>query len=282
MNENHVQTLSDGRVFIDYGPVSMVLAASDGEKMLSALCAAAFEVIEASLRELAPALPILRRFPGTFDPGVLTGLPRRMADAVLATKESTLTPMAAVAGAVADAAADWIFDRGAETVTANNGGDIALRLRPGRSLRLGILPDLSGGGLGEIVTIRAEDGVGGVCTSGLGGRSFTRGIASAVTVFSARCVQADACATHIANCSYVASPRVHTALAGDIDPESDIASLRVVTGTDPLTGEEIARGLGQMEREAKRQMEAGNLFCAAAHIQWKRMVFPANYKLFNQ
>lgn len=151
-----------------------------------------------------------------------------MAESVLATGEPTLTPMAAVAGTVADAMADWLFARGADLVAVNNGGDVALRLGEGRSIRMGILPDLNGR-VTEIVEIRAEDGIGGVCTSGLGGRSLTRGIAGGVTVFSRRCALADACATHIANCSYIESPRVHTCLAGEIEPESDIASLRIVT-----------------------------------------------------
>ena len=123
-----------------------------------------------------------------------------MAESVLATGEPTLTPMAAVAGTVADAMADWLFARGADLVAVNNGGDVALRLGEGRSIRMGILPDLNGR-VTEIVEIRAEDGIGGVCTSGLGGRSLTRGIAGGVTVFSRRCALADACATHIANCS---------------------------------------------------------------------------------
>ena len=264
--------LEDGRVFFDYGPASMVVTARRGDEELSALAASAFPFLRDSLAEIAEALPILRQFPEGMDYSELTGLPRVMAESVVAAGEPTLTPMAAVAGTVADAVADWLFARGADLVAVNNGGDVALRLGEGRSIRMGILPDLNGrvtdGG-----EIRAEDGIGGVCTSGLGGRSLTRGVAGGVTVFSRRCALADACATHIANCSYIESPRVHTCLAGDIEPESDIASLRIVTAVEPLLPEERKRALAQVRQEAARQAERGNLVRVFADIQGERLAF---------
>ena len=136
--------LDDGRVFFDYGPASMVVTARRGDENLSDLAASAFPFLRDSLSEIARALPILRQYPDGMDYSELTGLPRVMAESVLATGESTLTPMAAVAGTVADAMADWLFARGADLVAVNNGGDVALRLGEGRSIRMGILPDLNG------------------------------------------------------------------------------------------------------------------------------------------
>ena len=269
--DEFLRTLDDGRVFVDYGPASMVITARREGEPLSELAAAVFPLIRDSLAEIAGELPTLRQYPCRGDFSSLTGLPRVMAEAVLATGEPTLTPMAAVAGTMADMAADWIFARGADVVAVNNGGDVALRLGPGRSLRMGILPDLGGT---EVVTIRAEDGIGGVCTSGLGGRSLTRGVASAVTVFSGRCALADACATHIANCSYVDSPRVHVCRAGELEPESDIADLTVVRTVDPLTEEEIALALSRVRGEAERQRQRGNLLLAAADVQGRRIWIP--------
>jgi len=189
-----------------------------------------------------------------------------VAEAVLATGEPTLTPMAAVAGTMADMAGDWIFARGADMVAVNNGGDVAVRLAEGQTMRLGILPDL-GGQITQVVTLSGGSGIGGVCTSGLGGRSLTRGIANSVTVFSARCALADACATHIANCSCIESPRVHSCLAGELERESDIADLSVVYRVDPLLEEEIQRGLLQVREEMERQLSKGNLLYDAADIQ---------------
>jgi len=130
------------------------------------------------------------------------------------------------------------------------------------------------GSISQVITIRAEDGIGGVCTSGLGGRSLTRGIARSVTVFSRRCAQADACATHLANCSFVQSPRVHTCRAGELEPESDIADLTIVRSVDTLTEEEVARGLEQVRRETEIQMARGNLLYMAADIQGSQLWVP--------
>ena len=270
-----LQVLPDGRVFVDYGPASMVITARRQGEPFPEAAEAAFPLIESALAEIAQALLVLRRAGGDYSR--LEGLPRVMAEAVLAAGEPTLTPMAAVAGTVADAVADWIFAQGADVVAVNNGGDVALRLGPGQSLRMGILPELEGG-ISQVVTLRAEDGVGGVCTSGLGGRSLTRGIARAVTVFSRRCALADACATHLANCSYVASPRVHICLAGELEPESDIAGLTVVTGVDSLEEHEVRQGLEQVRREALRLLERGNLLFAAADIQGRRLWVPEDGK----
>lgn len=271
--DEFLRILDDGRVFVDYGPASMVITARQGEESLSELAASAFPLIRDSLREIADALPILRQYPRDGDYSSLTGLPLVMAEAVLATGEPTLTPMAAVAGTMADAVADWIFARGADFVAVNNGGDIALRLGEGKSLRMGILPDLNGS-ISQVVTIHAEDGIGGVCTSGLGGRSLTRGIASSVSVFSRRCALADACATHIANCSYIDSPRVHTCLAGELEPESDIADLTIVRAVDELEETEVRQGLEQIRQETVLQWQKENLFYMAADIQGRQFWYP--------
>jgi hypothetical protein len=251
----------------------MVITARSQGQPVPKLAEAAFPLIQQTLGEIAQVLPVLRQYPKDGDFSSLEGLPQVMAEAVLATGEETLTPMAAVAGAVADMVADWIFARGADMVAVNNGGDVALRLGPGQQMRMGILPDLDGE-ISQIVTLRAEDGIGGVCTSGLGGRSLTRGIANSVTVFSHRCALADACATHIANCSYIDSPRVHTCMAGQLEPESDIAALRIVNRVDALDEAEARQGLTQIRQESLRQLAKGNLISVAADIQKRQLWVP--------
>lgn len=271
MKEENCRVLEDGRVYVDYGPVSMVIMARNGKGMMTELAYSSFPVISRGLEELAAKLSFLRRYPGEIDEDIGTGLAGGMLAAVRAVGEPTLTPMAAIAGAMSDLVADWLFEQGADAVVVNNGGDIALRLIPEESVRMGILPDIRSSRIDEVVTISGRDGIGGVCTSGLGGRSLTRGIANAVTVFSGRCVQADACATHIANCSYIVSPRVRTARAGDIQPGSDIADLTVVTEVGDLHPEEIRRGLAQIEGEIKQQAVKGNLLRAAADIKGRKI-----------
>ncbi|MBS6215739.1 MAG: hypothetical protein KH704_02310 [Clostridiales bacterium] len=276
MTADVMQNLKPGQVFVDFGPVSMVITASRNGEGDTQLCRAAFPVIAACLEDLRPSLEMLRRYPPQVELEQLTGAGETMARAVLRTGDPWLTPMAAVAGTVADAVADFLFAQGAEKVTANNGGDIALRLAPGQSLGLGVLYDLERGGVDRVVHLTAEKGVGGVATSGLGGRSLTTGIASGVTVFSRRCAQADALATLLADRSCIDSPAVHTRLAGGLDPDSDIAGLPVVVAVDPLGREEKERALDQVLREAEEQYRRGNLLACIATVQGVTVTYDPN------
>ena len=177
---------------------------------------------------------------------------------------------------VADTVADWLADQGAAVAVANNGGDVALRLAPGQSLRLRTVIDLRTGETSQPALIQAGAGIGGICTSGLGGRSFTRGIAESVTVFAARANVADALATHLANCSFIDSPRVASTLAVNLDPQTDIPELEVVTATDILPEEELHRAITQVLEEAGRQYSAGLLIRMEGSIQGRRFAFPGN------
>lgn len=276
MTADVMQNLKPGQVFVDFGPVSMVITASRNGEGDTQLCRAAFPVIAACLEDLRPSLEMLRRYPPQVELEQLTGAGETMARAVLRTGDPWLTPMAAVAGTVADAVADFLFAQVAEKVTANNGGDIALRLAPGQSLGLGVLYDLERGGVDRVVHLTAEKGVGGVATSGLGGRSLTTGIASGVTVFSRRCAQADALATLLADRSCIDSPAVHTRLAGELDPDSDIADLPVVVSVEPLSREEKERALEQVLREAEEQYRRGNLLACIATVQGVTVTYDPN------
>lgn len=265
--------LAPGHVFFDYGPVSMVVSAMRGGAGDTDLCRSAFEVIDGCLKQMRPVLAVLRRYPESVDPDALCGLPAVMARAVIAAGDPLLTPMAAVAGSVSDAVADFLAGQGAEKAVANNGGDIAVRLADGQSLKLGVVYDLAAGTVSRTVRLTNRSGVGGVATSGLGGRSLTTGIASGVTVFSARCAEADALATLLADRSYLDLPAVHTVLAGELDSDSDIADQQVVVGVDPLTEAEKEQALDQVMKEAKLQYGKGNLLACIATVQGCTAVF---------
>ena len=224
---------------MDYGPVSMVITAVRGGRNDPALSGTAFPVIREALADLGRAQDQLRRFPALVEREKLDGMAGTMADAVIATGDPLLTPMAAVAGTMSDVVADFLAEAGAEKVVVNNGGDIALRLAERQTLSLGIRRSWEGQISEAPVLLAADAGVGGVATSGLGGRSLTTGIADSVTVLAARCATADALATHLADVSYIESPAVHRVRASELDPASDIAELMVVTAVDALSeGEE--------------------------------------------
>ena len=149
--KEYVQQLRDGRVFFDYGPVSMVVSALRGGRPDTALCRSAFSVIERCLCELSPQLEMLRRYPPEVETDRLSGAALIMAQAVLDAADPWLTPMAAVAGTLSDAVADYLWDQGAEKVIVNNGGDIALRLAPGQRLGLGVRYDLSRDSIDRVI-----------------------------------------------------------------------------------------------------------------------------------
>ena len=260
-------------MYFHHGPSSMlVMADKDGEP-LTELCCQAFAVIDAALKDIASALPVLRLAPALIPPEGLTGLPLQMLEAVRAVGEPSLTPMAAVAGTVADAVADWLFAQGATRALVNNGGDIAIRLAPGATVKVGIASSLAKATVDRAVLIRAEDGIGGCATSGLGGRSLTRGIAQGVSVFARRCNIADALATHLANCSFVASEQVAVCKAGTIVPDSDIKDLDVVVSVGVLNRKDIKQALKQIEREAARQKKRGTLLGMCARVQNRSLDF---------
>lgn len=272
--------LEDGRVFIDQGPVSMVVSVVRNGENDPHMALRAESVVLQRLGELAAELKFLKRQRKQTLQPLLSPTSVRMTEAVKNTGDPTLTPMAAVAGTIADMVADALFLEGVDKVIVNNGGDIALRMAPEESITIGIMERLDGVGGMRAVQIDAQDGIGGICTSGLGGRSHTRGIADSVTVFGRACSQADACATLIANSSFVDCPQVAVKRAGDIDPSSDIADLTVVTNVAPLPDQVIRKGLSQMQDMIREQIERGNIAGAIGNIQgvfteqlWKGEVY---------
>src|SRR6185295_10369000 len=90
------------------------------------------DILEVLARELA----VLRSPVGTFPPRLEGPVARRMAAAVWPYRRVFITPMAAVAGAVADEMLQaMLAGRDLEKAYVNNGGDIAIHLAPGHSLR---------------------------------------------------------------------------------------------------------------------------------------------------
>ncbi len=131
-----------------------------------------------------------------------------MWDACAPFRAGFITPMAAVAGAVAQELIACYHRPGIERAWINNGGDIALHLAPGQSARVGLFADLARFDLARRRAAHAPTAssssrpsmpVRGVATSGWRGRSFSLGIADSVTVLAATAAQADAAATVIAN-----------------------------------------------------------------------------------
>jgi ApbE superfamily uncharacterized protein (UPF0280 family) len=166
-----------------------------------------------------------------------------MEAAVAPLAQQFITPMAAVAGSVADEILDALLaGRRLERAYVNNGGDSAIHLGSGQSMTLAIAG--TGHGLCDRIVIRAEDRIRGVATSGWRGRSFSLGIADAVTVLARTGAEADAAATLIANAvDLPGHPAVMRVPARDLAPDSDLGDRPVTQGVGPLSAAEIAVAL---------------------------------------
>jgi hypothetical protein len=197
-----------------------------------------------------------------------------MIRSVSAVGDASLTPMAAVAGAIADAVADFLAERGMTKVIINNGGDIAIRLRDTEPVRVGIRPEIDRQEGTHILSLDGEESAWGVATSGLGGRSLSRGVASAVTVIARKAALADAAATAIANASFIRDPCVVQRPAREIDPETDIPELPVTIRVGPLNRAKKARALSGAMEKANRLIQGGLVHGAMITVQGETAMTP--------
>ncbi|PBB45148.1 hypothetical protein CK222_01115 [Mesorhizobium sp. WSM3866] len=244
MNGPQAHWLADGRrLHLNHGPIDLIVEAFGDAAERRAACAQAVARFQTILTELVEELPELRR-PASLTPSVFAGpTARRMEAAVAPLAECFITPMAAVAGSVADEVlAALLAGRLLERAYVNNGGDSAIHLGKGGTITLAIAG--TGHGMADRITIRAEDGVRGVATSGWRGRSFSLGIADAVTVLARTGAEADAAATLIANAvDLPGHPAVHRVPARDLSPDSDLGERLVTQGVGGLAPGEVARAL---------------------------------------
>lgn len=215
------------------------------------------------LSELVAELPRLREPVGRTYPLFAGAVARRMAAAVWPHRAVFITPMAAVAGAVAEELLQALL-RGRTLAKAfvNDGGDIALHLSPGQSLRAGIVNDLLHPGIDATTEIVFDDPVRGIATSGWRGRSQSLGIADAVTVLAPSAAQADAAATLIANAVNVDHPAIERRPARTLKEDSDLGDLPVTVAVPPLPAGSIRQAL-QNGLATARAMQQGGLILAA-------------------
>jgi len=263
-----IAALPDGRLHLQDGPIDLVIGLDGTRAAMAEAARRAAATFEGLLAGLAAELPVLRT-PLGVDPPALTGrVARRMADAVWPFRRGFITPMAAVAGAVAEEVLGAIAGiPGLVSAHVNNGGDIALFLTPGQVLRIGLVPSLERAAPEGLVRITAADTVRGVATSGWPGRSFSRGIADAVTVLAATAAQADAAATVIANAVDADHPAVRRAPADSLDPDSDLGTLPVTVAVDALPRAMIEAALDAGEAVAETLLQRGLIEGALLVVQ---------------
>ena len=268
--------LEPGRALLNYGPVCLsVEALREGEPYPLAARAGALRAA-AALDELVPHLPTARLACGHPDCQASKDQPevlRLMMEAVRALGQPDFTPMAAVAGVFSHLACEAAVAAGAQRVIVNNGGDIALWDGAGGSFRVGLVDDLAEGRARHLLVQSGKSL--GVATSGLGGRSLTKGVASAVTCWAETCPPADATATCIANATGIAHPQVLTAPAEELDPLTDLRGHQVVASVGKLPDEAVKQALAGGFETARRLINRGLIQGCALFVQGRMNILPA-------
>jgi ApbE superfamily uncharacterized protein (UPF0280 family) len=265
--------LPGGRWHFAHGPIELVIGAEGPPAALRQARETAWARFQTVLQELVAELPLLRRpvLPG---PCPVQGpVARRMWEACAALPTDLITPMAAVAGAVAQEILKPCAQAGLQRAYVNNGGDIALHLAPGAQWRVGMvadiakrIPALDGG-----FVVQASDPVRGVATSGWRGRSHSLGIADAVTVLATSAAQADAAATVIANAVNPGEPDarlgIERAPACALKDDSDLGHRLVTVQVPALPAGVVATALQRGARIAQQLQQAGHIHAAVLACQ---------------
>jgi ApbE superfamily uncharacterized protein (UPF0280 family) len=257
------------RLHMQDGPIDVIVeafgAASEVELAYRAAAARFADV----LNELCVELEFLRRS-ATEDGDLPSGvIARRMLAAVRPYASQTfITPMAAVAGAVAEEILEAMLSTAKlSRAYVNDGGDIALNLAPGEKFIVGMVERPDRPSLFGTTTIKSTDTIRGIATSGWRGRSFSLGIADAVTVLADTAAMADAAATVIANAvDLPGHPSIGRIQACELAPDSDLGERLVTQSVGELTTEEIHDALGAGMRVAESLCGSGLIRAAALNL----------------
>ena len=271
--------LADGkRLHLQDGPIDLIVEASGREAEVRSAYEAAARRFTGLLDELCTELVELRK---AANPGrtTLKGVVARRMHAAAApfAEDGFITPMAAVAGSVAEEILDAML---AATPLArayvNNGGDIALHLSGCEQFCIGLMDRPDAQGVMRTMSIDADDAVRGIATSGRHGRSFSLGIADAVTVLAKTASQADAAATVIANAVDLPDhPAVLRVPANQLQFDSDLGGRLVTRDIGALTGNEIEAALLAGSRRARQLLAAGLIEGAALRLLGETVVVGA-------
>ena len=263
MERATARPLPDGRLHLSHGPMDLIVSAEGPDGAAATAFAAAGRRFATMLQELVAELGELRR-----PDGRVTGTTAsRMSAAVTPHRPHRfVTPMAAVAGAVADEIlAAMTTAAPLSRAIVNNGGDIALHLAPDAVATARIARH--DGSTAGTIRLGAGDGIGGIATSGRHGRSFSLGIADSVTVLAATSAAADAAATLIANAiDLPGHPAVARVPAETLAPDTDLAGCLVTTHVGPLAPVEVAAALHSGRTEAESMRKAGLVRAAALFL----------------
>ncbi|MDH6152094.1 MULTISPECIES: UPF0280 family protein [Paraburkholderia] len=277
--------LDEHRWHWQHGPIDLILGADGEPGAVRAAYDACWERFSPVLEELVRELNVLRQplqaVSALHECPLRGPVATRMWRACHPHRSSFITPMAAVAGSVADELIAAFARDGIARAFINNGGDIALQLAAGQQYRVGVLADLAqisgtrfahDPALDAHLTLDARQPIRGIATSGWRGRSFSLGIADSVTVLARDAASADAAATMIANAVDLDHAGIVRRPASSLKDDSDLGDLLVTVDVprlpQPLIDFALARGVDV----AKRSRDQGLIEGAALFLQGRARV----------
>ena len=269
------RALDARRWHFQHGPIDLVVEAFGPDAAVADARERGWQRFTTVLEELVAELPLLRRRIEETT-GVRGAVAKRMVAACFPYRRVFITPMAAVAGAVADEVLAAMMNGGLGITKAyvNNGGDIALALAPGEAFRIGVIADINRATrhghripLDGAFEVTAGLPVRGVATSGWRGRSWSLGIADSVTVLAADGAAADAAATMIANAVDVDHAAIERRRACDVDDDSDLGERLVTVAVGRLPEDAIEIALADGLAHARDLVDAGLIWGAVLALQ---------------
>lgn len=270
-----IQIVAKGRILVSYGPVELSIIAEIDGHGATELALLGTEAIPKVLKDLAPHQQLLKQSYSQIEvSGDYPEIVKRMYQSVATIGDPTITPMAAVAGSIAGLVADHIFNSGASKVIVNNGGDIAIRLKPGQMTKVGLAPSIKFQKPSHYINITADSKIAGIASSGFGGRSFTKGIASVASIISFDVGIADVAATLIANHTFAQDIKIEQVLAEKIYPDTDLKGEKVTVKVGELSAETKKIALANGLKKAKDLYGRGLIIGAVIFVQGLYGMFP--------
>lgn len=263
------------QIQVSLGPMELGVQLEGAEETIQAWCKRIPGVARDLLAEISSHQPLLRlKGRELVEKARWPSVVRRMIRAVQVVEAESLTPMAAVAGAVSEEILVRLLEDSGERLTraiVNNGGDMAV-YSPHEPVRVGIRGTGTDEAFMREITSPEMDVPYGIATSGWRGRSFSQGIADAVVVFSSGGTVADAAATYIGNHVGDGGIKVVKRLrASEIDQSTDIPDLQVTVGCGSLRRDEKERALNNGLEAASRLFKAGLVWRVEIYLQGERV-----------
>ena len=260
------------RWHFQHGPIDLFITVDGKADAIARALESAWSRFQQVLPELVDELALLRQAVRS-DRAFEGAVAKRMQAACWPHRAQFITPMAAVAGSVADEMIEFFScEPDIQRAAINNGGDIALHLQANASYRIGLVTDIAQfsaqpDAVDGSLVICAADPVRGIATSGWRGRSLSLGIADSVTALASSAAHADAAATMIANAVNVEHAAIRRAPAHTVKDDTDLGSLLVTQAVGVLPPVLVQQALERGKLQAQRLLMQGHIQGALLVLQ---------------